>query len=95
MSRQLLIEINLSAISSPQELHAVLAKHLHFPDWYGANWDAFWDAITGLVDMPLELHLIGCNELSQRLPRESNLLQSCLQRMAAEYPELAPKVRYT
>jgi len=95
MARQPLIEINLSAIASPQELHAVLAENLHFPDWYGANWDAFWDAITGLVEMPLNLHLIGWHELSQRLPRESKLLQSCLQKMATEYPELSAQVRYT
>ena len=95
MAREPLVEINLSAISSPQELHAALAEKLHFPDWYGANWDAFWDAITGLVEIPLNLHLIGWNELSQRLPRESKLLQSCLQQMATEYPELSPHVRYT
>ncbi len=95
MARQPLIEINLGAISSPQELHVVLAEKLNFPTWYGANWDAFWDAITGLVEMPLSIHLIGWDEFSQRLPRESELLQACLQKMAMEYPENSAQVRYT
>ncbi|MDO9003120.1 MAG: barstar family protein [Aquabacterium sp.] len=94
MARQPLIEIDLSTVSSSQELHAALAKCLHFPEWYGANWDAFWDAITGLVEMPISLHLIGWNEVSRRLPREAKLLQACLQEMSAEHPELASKVNY-
>jgi RNAse (barnase) inhibitor barstar len=95
MARPLLIEISLSTVSLPQELHAALAKQLQFPDWYGANWDAFCDAITGLVEMPVNLHLIGWNDLYQRLPRDAMQLRSCLNEMAAEYPELAAHVSYT
>ena len=94
MARQPLIEINLHHVSSPQELHALLSEKLHFPSWYGANWDAFWDAINGLVEMPLILHLVGWSELSQRLPREAKFMESCLQEMMTEHPELAPHVTY-
>ncbi len=94
MARQPLIEIDVSTVSTSEELHATLAKCLRFPEWYGANWDAFWDAITGLVEMPISLHLIGWDELSQRLPREAMLLQECLLEMSTEYPELASKVNY-
>lgn len=51
MSRVQLVEIDLRAITSAEELHSLLMESLNFPGWYGANWDAFWDAITGLVEM--------------------------------------------
>ena len=95
MARPPFIEINLSAVYSPQELHAALAEKLQFPAWYGANWDAFCDAITGLVEMPGTLHLSGWTELYQRLPRDAMQLRSCLEEMAAEYPQLAAQVQYT
>ena len=95
MARPSAIEIDLSTVHSQQELHAALADKLHFPTWYGANWDAFWDAITGLVEMPESLHLIGWVELCQRLPRDAMQLRSCLEEMTSEHPQLAAQVRYS
>ncbi|WP_268800413.1 barstar family protein [Pseudomonas huanghezhanensis] len=39
-------------MASAEELHCVLRGALGFPGWQGCNWDAFWDAITGLIEMP-------------------------------------------
>ncbi|WP_237044288.1 barstar family protein [Aquipseudomonas alcaligenes] len=94
MSRAQLIEIDLRAISSPEELHSLLMRSLNFPGWYGSNWDAFWDAITGLVEMPSTIKFLGWHEFSQRLPREANLLKECLSEMQDEYPQQASEVVY-
>ena len=53
------IIIDITEISDSKELQLVLKKELGFPDFYGLNWDAFWDAITGLVELPDKLVLIG------------------------------------
>ncbi|MFE9574497.1 barstar family protein [Streptomyces sp. NPDC006692] len=29
-----------------------LEREFDFPYFYGRNWDAFWDAVTGLVEIP-------------------------------------------
>ena len=94
MSRVQLVEIDLRAITSAEELHSLLMESLNFPGWYGANWDAFWDAITGLVEMPYTVRFLGWPQFSQRLPREAVLLKECLTEMQGEYPQLASKVVY-
>ena len=86
--------IDLSDIHSPRQLHASLATALAFPSMYGMNWDAFWDTITGLVDMPQQLELRGWQDFATRLPADAALLQSILARMAQDMPALAAQVRY-
>ena len=94
MNRQSLVTIDLSDINLPRQLHAALAAALGFPSFYGMNWDAFWDAITGLVDMPQQLELRGWQDFATRLPADAALLQRILARMVQDMPALAAQVRY-
>ena len=63
MSRVVLVEIDLTSVATAKELHVELARALGFPRWYGRNWDAFWDAITGLVEMPRTLRFRAWSSL--------------------------------
>jgi len=94
MNRQSLVTIDLSDINLPRQLHAALAAALGFPSFYGMNWDAFWDAITGLVDMPQQLELAGWPAFATRLPADAATLQHILARLAQDMPALAAQVRY-
>lgn len=40
------------------EVHEVIKIGLELPDWYGANLDALWDAITGLMYVPANIKII-------------------------------------
>jgi RNAse (barnase) inhibitor barstar len=71
-----------------------LQEALGFPEWYGCNWDAFWDAITGSVELPQTLKLVGWSSLQKRLPRDAEQLQRALSDMLHEYPKEAPHVLY-
>ena len=44
-------------------------KELNFPEFYGMNWDAFWDTITGLVELPERVTIKGWNNLAAVLPK--------------------------
>ena len=94
MNQQALVTIDLSEINSPRQLHAALATALGFPSFYGMNWDAFWDAITGLVDMPQQLELHGWPAFAARLPGEAAILQRILARMAQDMAVVAAHVLY-
>ncbi|QQZ39793.1 barstar family protein [Pseudomonas sp. SK3(2021)] len=94
MTRLQQVDIDVNAVTSTVELHATLRDALGFPDWYGANWDAFRDAITGLVEMPVQLEFHGWDELATRLPRDARLLRQCLEKMTVHYPEFAPQVTF-
>ncbi|GGP22043.1 barstar family protein [Silvimonas iriomotensis] len=92
MERPQSIEIDLASVTTPEELQVVLAEALSFPGWYGHNWNAFWDAITGLVEMPRILHLQGFSELAAKLPGDALLLKGRLEDMKQMYPDHAPNV---
>ena len=94
VSRQTRVTIDLSDINSPRQLHAALAAALGFPAMYGMNWDAFWDAITGLVDMPQQLELRGWPAFAARLPHDAAILQRSLARLAQDMPDQAAQLRY-
>ena len=94
MTRPGLVTIDLRDIHSPRQLHAALAAALVFPSFYGMNWDAFWDAVTGLVEMPQQLKLLGWQDFAARLPHDAAVLRRILTRMAEEMPNEAPQVHY-
>jgi RNAse (barnase) inhibitor barstar len=94
MPRSECVVVDLNPVQSKQALHELLRDALDFPDWYGRNWDAFWDAITGLVEMPETLQLLGWQSFEVRLPIEARQLRSALEEMCEKYPESAAIVRY-
>ncbi|HEF5873189.1 TPA: barstar family protein [Burkholderia cenocepacia] len=94
MARDKRVEIELDDIESTEQLHVRLMKKLRFPDWYGRNRDAFRDAITALVDMPLILRLKGWPEFERRFPRDAKLMRDCLQDMARQSPAYGSRVEY-
>ena len=94
MNRPALATIDLSDINTARQLHASLAAALAFPSMYGMNWDAFWDAITGLVDMPQQLELRGWPAFATRLPADAAMLQRSLARLAQDMPAQAAQVRH-
>lgn len=80
------ITIDLAEIETIGALHAALSHHLEFPHFYGMNWDAFWDAITGLVEMPKKLVFKNCHKLKKDLPEEFEIMLDCLKKMNEIYP---------
>ncbi|ANH35083.1 barstar family protein [Ralstonia nicotianae] len=94
MTRDDVVEIELGDIESVVQLHERLMNQLHFPGWYGKNWDAFWDAIVALVDMPHVLRLKNWPEFERRFPRDAKLMADCLCNMAKQYPSLAAQVEH-
>lgn len=88
------IAVDFTNVDSTFQLHRLLSDALGFPSCYGNNWDAFRDAITGLVEMPEELHLIGWNIFAGRFPHDAQKMKSCLDDMARQFPGLAARVKY-
>ncbi|HCF2499461.1 TPA: barstar family protein [Pseudomonas aeruginosa] len=80
LNRAASLAIELADVDSAARLHERLREALALPPWYGCNWDAFWDAISGLVPMP------------RRLPEEAAQLSACLEALRETYPQLAPEV---
>ena len=68
------VEIDLNTVKTAQELHFLLK-----------NWNAFWDTITGLVELPKQLVFIGWNNISKKLPEEAQILKYYLDEYEKNY----------
>lgn len=86
-SRKRKVIIDVGNIETTKQLHVVLKESLDFPDFYGKNWNAFWDAITGLVMLPEILIFINWKNLEQCLPEDASYLRKTLNTYNEENPE--------
>lgn len=68
------VDIDLANIASLAELHQTFKDNLNFPEYYGMNWDAFWDCVNSIDDMPDTLYLTGWQQFGLRFPHEQSLL---------------------
>lgn len=89
-----LVQIDISNATSSNELHTLLKKQLQLPDFYGMNWDAFWDSITGLIEMPKHLIFIGWNNLVNEIPNDAQIMQELLNDLNKQYPFWGCEVKY-
>ncbi|MFF5788895.1 barstar family protein [Streptomyces sp. NPDC012693] len=80
-----MVIIDVSGIRDHRRLHSVLRDALDFPPFYGMNRAAFWDAITGLVEMPDRLTFTGWSDLTKSLPDEADLLRQALDDFRRQY----------
>jgi ribonuclease inhibitor len=72
------IEIDVGEVETTRALHVLLRERLDFPEFYGHNWGAFWDAITGLVEIPSRIKFLNWEKLEQRLNFDARMLRQCL-----------------
>ena len=86
--------IDLQEIQTEIELHNLLAEKLKFPSFYGNNWDALWDTITGLIELPTKITFTGTNELKKKLPESMTKLENIFNEMQNEYPSLSSIVKW-
>lgn len=56
------IIISCDRVDSPREFHRLLARELHFPEWYGGNLDALYDCLTQ-ISSETKLRLVGFDGL--------------------------------
>lgn len=50
------------------EMHAVIWKSLKFPDYYGCNWDAFWDCLSDMYGDPIHIEIHGLDLIRTKFP---------------------------
>ncbi len=50
--------IDFSNCRYPMDLHNEIRTKLELPDWYGNNLNALWDALTGIIETPIDITVI-------------------------------------
>ena len=92
--RQREVIVDCSTVSTDKDFQRLLSDRLAFPSFYGKNWDAFWDAVTGLVEMPKQLTFKNYKQFKNRFPADCRILEKCLNDMNDKYPSIDCKVVY-
>ena len=80
------VTIDLAGINSKVAIHQAFKQHLGFPDWYGPSWDALWDAIIAVVEMPDEVVLRNWQEFAEACPKDMQILRQVMHDYQAECP---------
>ena len=88
------IFIDLRWVNSTNQLHEVLKIRLDFPDFYGMNWDAFWDAVSGLVELPKNIVFVGWSHIEDVLSNDATQLRSSFDRLNEYYGKSIVSVEY-
>jgi len=66
-------------VDSTEKMHQIIEKGLDFPDYYGKNWDAFWDCLTDkITEDQVHIEIRGLEDLKQFDERAQDTLMACL-----------------
>ena len=63
------------------EIHSVIRQALDFPDYYGCNWDAFWDCLTDMVGRPIHIEIIGLDIIEKKFDDTAQTLFDILKEL--------------
>ena len=58
--------VDFTNVNHYLEMHAIIWHSLDFPDYYGGNWDAFWDCLTDMYGDPMHIEIIGLDVIERK-----------------------------
>ena len=74
-----IITLDLTDCKYLGELHERIRVAFDFPEWYGANWDAFWDLLRSECDAD-KLEIIGTDTLPKVLSTDIKMMTTILEK---------------
>ena len=79
--------LDFSSVKTWIDIHAIIEKEFDFPDYYGANWDAFWDCITDLLlsHKKLSVEIIGLDKIYSEFKEEVDIFIDTLKDLKHVY----------
>lgn len=64
--------IDFTNVNHYLEMQFIIKKALDFPDYYGCNWDAFWDCLTNMVGRPIHIEIIGLDVIERKFGTDTS-----------------------
>lgn len=69
--------LDLTGCKYSDEVHERIRKAFDFPEWYGKNWDAFWDLLRSECDADM-LRIKGIKDLPPEFSEDIRIMFSIL-----------------
>ncbi len=93
MGDRIEVTLDISGCRYLGELHQRIKDALDFPDYYGENWDAFWDLMR--FDCPVEyIRIVGEQSVSPALKGHLDKLHELLEKCRHEQETLGFKLGF-
>lgn len=73
------IELDLTGCRSSSDIHETIRVAFNFPQWYGANWSAFWDLLWSDCDAD-KVIVKGTTTLPQEFDEHISIMYKILER---------------
>ena len=70
--------IDFSRVNYYLEMHQIIKEALDFPDYYGCNWDAFWDCLTDMVGRKIHIEIRGLDVIERKFDEEARIMVDIL-----------------
>lgn len=78
-----IIELDLTGCKYLSEIHERIQAAFDFPEWYGKNWDAFWDMLWSECDAN-QVVIKGEDSLSKEFDKHLKKMHEILERNKKE-----------
>ncbi len=62
--------LDFSNVRYYSEMQKVIKEEFDFPDYYGENWDAFWDCLTDMTGREIHIKIIGLERIERKFGSE-------------------------
>ena len=66
--------IDFTNVNHYLEMHFIIRQALDLPDYYGCNWDAFWDCLTDMVGRPIHIEIIGLDVIERNFDDAAKMM---------------------
>ena len=80
MKKEKIVTLDLTGCKYLGEIHQRINKAFDFPDFYGENWDAFWDLLWSECDAD-KIVIMGEKTVSEELKPSIEMINKILQEL--------------
>ncbi len=80
MEQEKIVTLDLTGCKYLGEIHQRIKEAFDFPDFYGENWDAFWDLLRTECDAD-KIVIIGEETVSKELVPSMEMINEILQEL--------------
>ena len=88
--------IDFTKVEHYSDMHLIIREVLDWPEYYGCNWDAFWDCLTDMITLDGKLHIevIGLDVIKKKFDDSADMIVKILKKFKPSTPSLATFTLY-
>lgn len=65
--------IDFKDVKGIYDMFEIISTAMGFPDYFGNNWDAFWDCLTEIANLKMKIDVLNFDVLKQVSEKDSDI----------------------